>query len=80
MALITGIAFLTALFCYIGLSNPNDLPNGVTFITGVLAILVPILLQVTFRRALRTQRPDRSSYSTVSGLPHSTQPPQPPTR
>jgi hypothetical protein len=81
MALIVGIAFLTALFCYIGLSNPNDLPNGVTFITGVLAILVPILLQATFRRALRTQRPERPYTSTVSGLPHSpTTPPQPPTR
>jgi len=80
MALIIGIAFLTALFCYIGLSNPNDLPNGVTFITGVLAILVPILLQATFRRALRAQRPQRPYASGVSGLPHSTQPPQPPSR
>ena len=77
MAVIIGAAFLTALFCYIGLSNPNDLPNGVTFFTGAIAILVPILLQAFFRRAYRTQRRDRSAIAGVGGLPHSppTQPP-----
>ena len=36
MAVIIGAAFLTALFCYLGLSNKADLPNGLTFFTGVL--------------------------------------------
>jgi hypothetical protein len=53
MALIIVIAFLTALFCYQGLANENDLPNGLTFLTGVVAIVVPVLLQAVFRSRLR---------------------------
>jgi len=58
MALIVVAAFLTALFCYLGLSNANELPNGLTFVTGILAFLVPILLQAAFRGAYRRKRPD----------------------
>jgi hypothetical protein len=78
MAVIIAIAFLTALFCYLGLNNPNDLPNGATFITGLLAFLVPILLQALFRRAYGRDRGDRSSLTSVGGLPSVSAPTHPP--
>jgi len=77
MAIIIVVAFLTALFCYLGLSNSNDLPNGLTFVTGVLAILVPILLQAAFRGAYRRQPPTRSDFG-VSGYAPPATPPSPP--
>lgn len=73
MAVIIGFAFLTALFCYEGLSSEANLPNAQTFLTGAIAFLLPILLQFVFRRGLRPKRPDRSTTTYVSGLP-----PQPP--
>ena len=79
MAVIIIVAFLTALFCYLGLSNPNDLPNGLTFITGVLAILVPILLQAAFRGAYRRQPPTRLDAGISSYAPPPLTPPTPPT-
>lgn len=80
MAVIIIAAFLTALFCYLGLSSEKDLPNSVTFITGVVAIAVPILLQTLFRRGVRTQRPERGTagYSRSSYTPGYTQTPQTP--
>jgi hypothetical protein len=80
MALITAAAFLTALFCFLGLSSEKDLPNGVTFITGVVAIAVPIVLQAFFRGTLRPPRRDRSHVTTVGALPpvSSASPPSPP--
>jgi len=84
MAIIVIAAFLTALFCFLGLSSEKDLPNGVTFITGVVAIAVPILLQFLFRRGVRTtRRGDRDTPASYSpGLPPSTSssipPPAPP--
>ena len=72
MAIIVIAAFLTALFCFLGLSSEKDLPNGVTFITGVVAIAVPILLQFLFRRGVRTRRVDRDTTASYSpGLPQS---------
>lgn len=56
IALITAISFVTALFCYRGLSNEKDLPNTTTFITGVVAILIPIILQGIFGRMLHPRR------------------------
>lgn len=52
MALIIGISFVEALFCYQGLSNEKNLPNAPTFILGVVAIAIPILLQGLFGRLL----------------------------
>ena len=75
MALVIAAAFLTALFCYMGLSSQQDLPNAVTFLTGAAAFLVPILLQLVFRRGLRPKRPDRSTTTYVSGLPPTQQQP-----
>ena len=74
-------AFITALFCYLGLSSEANLPNGLTFITGVAAILIPIVLQGIFRRTVRRERV-RDGTMTVGGLPPvpppSQQPPLPP--
>ena len=83
MALVIAAAFLTALFCYMGLSSERDLPNAVTFLTGAAAFLVPILLQLIFRRGLRAKRPDRATATYAGGLPTSQRPsgsamPQPP--
>lgn len=52
MALIVAISFVEALFCYNGLGNERDLPNSATFILGVVAIAIPILLQGLFGRLL----------------------------
>jgi len=76
LGVIIGLGFLTALFCYSGLSSAANLPNGVTFITGVVAILLPIAAQAIFRRTLRGRRRGQTT-SFVSGLPPSG-PPGPP--
>lgn len=78
MLIVIVAAFLTALFCYLGLSSEANLPNGLTFITGVGAFLVPIALQAIFRRTVRRPR-DRDVPASVGGLPpnppSSSQPP-----
>lgn len=71
MAVIIIAAFLTALFCYLGLSDYNHLPNGLTFFTGVLSAAVPILLRAAFHRGV-PKGPGGSGQqqiSTVAGLP-----------
>ena len=79
MFVIIVAAFLTALFCYLGLSSEADLPNGVTFITGVFAVLVPIVLQALFRGSLRPRRRDTRSVAGLPPTPPSTtSPPMPP--
>jgi hypothetical protein len=52
MAVIIAISFVTALFCYLGLSDERTLPNATTFLTGVFAIAVPFGLQFIFERLL----------------------------
>src|ERR1035437_1063924 len=80
MAGITIAAFLTALFCYLGLSESPQLPNGLTFFTGVLSAAVPILLRAAFQRGVpRGRGRGGSTVSTVAGgLPPSGTP-SPPT-
>ena len=80
MAVIIIAAFLTALFCYIGLSQYKDLPNGLTFFTGVLSAAVPILLRAAFNRGVPKGRGrGGSAVSGVSGLPPGGTPAPPPT-
>lgn len=77
MAVIIIAAFLTALFCYLGLSDYNHLPNGLTFFTGVLSAAVPILLRAAFHRGVPKGRGGGTSQqqiSTVAGLPPSPMP------
>lgn len=79
IAVITIIAFITALFCYQGLSNAKDLPNSTTFITGVVAILIPILLQAIFSRMERHEQQQRQATGyTVSPGSGIQLPPPPP--
>jgi hypothetical protein len=73
MALIIGISFVEALFCYNGLSNEKNLPNSSTFILGVVAIAIPILLQGVFGRLLGDRGDDMDER--VDGYPL---PPPPP--
>ena len=70
IAIITVIAFITALFCYRGLSDARDLPNATTFITGVVAILIPILLQAIFGRLTRheQERADQLAAPSTGGF------------
>ncbi|HKR99364.1 MAG TPA: hypothetical protein VJU79_07600 [Candidatus Dormibacteraeota bacterium] len=78
MGVIIALAFLTALFCYLGLSSEANLPNGVTFITGVAAILLPFVAQAAFRQATRRSRRDHANVSYTPGMPPT--PPLPPAR
>jgi hypothetical protein len=68
MAVIILAAFLTALFCYLGLSDIKKLPNALTFFTGVLSAAVPILLRAAFHRGVDRGR-GGSRVTTISGLP-----------
>jgi hypothetical protein len=80
MAVIIIAAFLTALFCYLGLSDLAHLPNGLTFFTGVLSAAVPILLRAAFHRGVPKGRGrGGSTVSTVAGLPPPSGTPTPPT-
>ena len=76
MAVIIIAAFLTALFCYLGLSDYNHLPNGLTFFTGVLSAAVPILLRAAFHRGVPKGRTGGGGQqiSTVAGLPPGSMP------
>ena len=77
IAIITVIAFVTALFCYQGLSNAKDLPNSTTFITGVVAILIPILLQAIFGRMERHEQRQAGGYTAPPGSGFQLPPPPP---
>jgi hypothetical protein len=60
------ISFAEGLFCYNGLSNEKNLPNAATFYLGVVAIAIPILLQLIFARLGRGGAADRQR---VDGYP-----------
>jgi hypothetical protein len=83
MGLVIILAFVTALFCYLGLSNAKDLPNGLTFFTGFFAMAVPILLRAAFRRGAPPGRGrgrgQPRTTTTVAGLPPPGPMPPPPT-
>ena len=73
MAIVIILAFVTALFCYLGLESEKDLPNASTFITGVVAIAIPILLQALFARDERGS-PKEMRVGSVVGAPPGEQP------
>jgi hypothetical protein len=78
MAVVIIAAFLTALFCYLGLAKSN-LPNGLTFFTGFFAAAIPLFLRAAFHRSVPSGRGRGGSQITsVSGLPPSA-PLSPPT-
>jgi hypothetical protein len=82
MGAVILLAFLTALFCYLGLANAADLPNGLTFFTGFFAAAIPILLRAAFRRGAPRGRGrgrgQTQTTTTVAGLPPGPMP-SPPT-
>ena len=53
MTVIIAASFITAWFCYTGLSQEQNLPNLPTFLLGVLSILIPIVLRVFFDSSKR---------------------------
>ena len=48
MAVVIIAAALTAWFCYQGLSNEKNLPNALTFLTGAVAVAIPVGLKLLF--------------------------------
>jgi hypothetical protein len=79
MGAVIIFAFLTALFCYLGLADASKLPNGLTFFTGFFAAAIPILLRAGFRRGAPRGRGDRgkTQITNVAGLPPGAMPPPP---
>jgi hypothetical protein len=81
VAVVLIASVLAALFCYWGLNDPKSLPNGATFFSGAVAILLPILLQAYFARM--RARNGVSGDSRVSpgprGTPAAPLPPPPST-
>jgi hypothetical protein len=78
VAVIIAISFVTALFCYLGLSNEANLPNPTTFFTGILAIAVPFALQFIFSRILGRGRKQEDAERPVNPFPNPLPPPPPP--
>ncbi|MGD0448686.1 MAG: hypothetical protein ABSB36_08755 [Candidatus Dormibacteria bacterium] len=77
MAVIIGISFITALFCYLGLANEASLPNAMTFLTGIFAIVVPFAFQFIFERVLG-RAPKRGAGLKANPFPTAIPPPPPP--
>jgi hypothetical protein len=44
------IAVLSAVFSYVGMSNPKDLPNGIAVITGFVGVVIPLGLILGLNR------------------------------
>ena len=53
MAIVIVGAGATAWFCYQGLASDSNLPNPITFITGVVAVLIPVGIREFSNRILR---------------------------
>jgi hypothetical protein len=77
MLLIIVLSFVTAVFCYLGLNDEKNLPNSLTFITGVAAILIPLTAQALFKRALG-EGDTAPAPRPVAGQPRPALPPTPP--
>ena len=73
MGVIILFAALTAWLCWQGLANEKDLPNAWTFVTGVFAILIPIVLQRWAHRAERRE----ARVERTGALPPVPAPPPP---
>lgn len=79
LVIIIGVSFVTALFSYQGLSSEKNLPNSTTFITGVVAIAIPVVLQAIFTRiGEASPRPRRREGGRSLADPHDPLPPPPP--
>lgn len=56
MAAVAVTALASGYFCYTGLGDEHNLPNKLTFLTGVISIATPIILQAFFRRNVRSEQ------------------------
>ncbi|MGD1053091.1 MAG: hypothetical protein ABR950_04610 [Candidatus Dormibacteria bacterium] len=78
MAVVIGISFVTALFCYLGLANEASLPNAMTFLTGIFAIVVPFAFQFVFERVLGRSPKQGGVELPANPFPTALSPPPPP--
>jgi peptidoglycan/LPS O-acetylase OafA/YrhL len=53
IVLVLVIAVLSALFSYVGMSNPKELPNGIAVVTGFLGVVIPLGLILGLNRRHR---------------------------
>ncbi len=47
---ILAVAILSALFSYVGMANPKQLPNGIAVLTGFVGVVVPLALILGLNR------------------------------
>lgn len=50
IVIILAIAILSALFSYVGMANPKQLPNGIAVLTGFVGVVVPLALILGLNR------------------------------
>ncbi|MHB1526403.1 MAG: hypothetical protein ACYCZN_09005 [Candidatus Dormibacteria bacterium] len=53
IVVIVVIAALSAIFSYVGMANPRQLPNGIAVVTGFLGVVVPMGLILGLNRSGR---------------------------
>ncbi|MHB8331138.1 MAG: hypothetical protein ACYDEA_02960 [Candidatus Dormibacteria bacterium] len=53
IVVIVVIAALSAIFSYVGMANPKQLPNGIAVVTGFLGVVVPMGLILGLNRGGR---------------------------
>ena len=75
VAVVIALSVLAALFCWLGLSNADSLPNAATFLSGAVAIVIPIVLQGVFGR--ESARGKRAAAGRVTPGPRGTPSPPP---
>lgn len=79
MGVIIVLSFISGYFCYKGLGDASNLPNRLTFITGAVAIITPILLVRLFDHLKRTAGGRRRQLPGRDGGAQAVQSPPPPT-
>jgi hypothetical protein len=50
IVIILAVAVLSALFSYVGMANPKQLPNGIAVVTGFLGVVIPLALILGLNR------------------------------
>lgn len=56
VVVIIAVAVLSAVFSYVGMANPKDLPNGIAVLTGFIGVVVPLALILGLNRGLNRRR------------------------
>lgn len=50
IVVIIAVAILSAVFSYVGMANPKELPNGIAVLTGFIGVVVPLALILGLNR------------------------------